>query len=405
MVSFFLRAKGKAIPEKSIVRYLGGRPVKTGPADRELLRLFKALKAQRVLVVTGRRSFERFLEQNFVEQASGKSDVLLWSAFSPNPSLDELNDLLRVAEDFRPNMIVGVGGGTALDLAKLAASFIYRPSMLQLLNSGQKPDLDYRDTSLVLVPTTAGSGAEATRFSVLYIDGIKHSVEGNAMSADVVILDEKLVLSNGKKQRASSGLDALCQAIESLWARSSNRRSASFALRGLLLLGANLQQFVNGDDSKARSVLFGSHYAGKAINLSKTTAPHALSYFLTSNYSIPHGIAVASTIGTFIDFHNHVVRNSQIINARERLGSAMAKINRALSISGPTDGASYFEGLFRSFDLRTPREYWPDSEKKRKMWVESVDAVRLSNNPVTLTTDQLMDVLSTKRDFTPENSV
>ena len=119
-------------------------------------------------------------------------------------------------------------------------------------------------------------------------------------------------MSGSPYQRATSGIDAVCQSIESSWAVASNEISRRYARHALRFLLPSLRAFVaTGDPISASAMTIGAHLSGRAIDISKTTGAHALSYFVTKRFDIPHGNAVALTLGSFIDAHAHADESSR----------------------------------------------------------------------------------------------
>lgn len=170
--------------------------------------------------------------------------------------------LSSVASDDRKELaFVAVGGGTVIDTTKLVRDAV---------NSA---------APFLAIPTTAGTGAEATRFAVYYEKGKKMSADDvRYLPTDVVLIPE-FAETQTAYQKASTEFDAYAQAVESLWANGATKESKSYAHRALDLMAAGQQ-------------MLGSYWAGKAIDISRTTAAHAFSYYMTATYGIPHGHAV-----------------------------------------------------------------------------------------------------------------
>jgi len=188
---------------------------------------------------------------------------------------------------FQPDMIIGVGGGSVMDMAKLLCAFAGTTDMLADLKSVVETGYrqERRAPHLVLVPTTAGSGSEATHFAVVYAGGTKHSVASPSLRADFVVLDPNLAVSGSAYQKATSGIDAVCQAIESIWAVGSTADSRRVAVRALTMLIPAIPSSVAGNEQVADDVTEGSYLAGRAIDLSKPQGPmqcHMLSLSSTA---------------------------------------------------------------------------------------------------------------------------
>src|SRR5690606_31046129 len=143
---------------------------------------------------------------------------------------------LSVMTEFRPDVVLGVGGGSAMDMAKLMCAYepIDAHQLHAAISSGDR--ITSRRPRLVLAPTTSGSGSEATHFAVVYIGDEKFSVAGAPMLPDAVIIDPLLTTSSTPYQRATSGIDAVAQAIESLWAAGATSLSRRYARHALAYL-------------------------------------------------------------------------------------------------------------------------------------------------------------------------
>lgn len=358
--------------------------------------LVKELGAERVLVVCGTRSFEASGAARMLPALQQVADVTRWSDFSPNTSSTDLERGLAVIQADDPDLVLGVGGGSAMDIAKLLCAYDSVPvdEVRDAIRSGAT--ITARRRALVLAPTTSGSGSQATHFAVVYIGDDKYSIAGPAMYPDRIVLDPQLAASGSPHQRATSGIDAICQAIESLWAvaaTESSRRRARYALHYLL---PSIERFVHvADPSSTRAMSIGSHLAGQAIDTSKTTAAHALSYGITKKYGVDHGNAVALTLGAFIDAHDGVRRNElQPSIDPEMHRRVMDQIRAALGVERPGQAQARFASLLQSLGLASSlADIGVDNEPAIRALVASVNTERLGNNPVRHTDASLMRVL------------
>jgi len=172
-----------------------------------------------------------------------------------------------------------------------------------------------RKIPICAIPTTAGSGAESTHFSVVYIDGNKYSLAHNTILPDLINLNPKLSYKMPPYLKAVTGLDALAQGIESYWSKNATNQSREYSAPAIKLVWNNLKKSVLKNDFDAHAkVVLGSNFAGRAINIAKTTAPHAISYYFTSKHNINHGHAVAFTLGKVFQFNceNAINSNSEM---------------------------------------------------------------------------------------------
>ncbi|MGW7259950.1 phosphonoacetaldehyde reductase [Streptomyces sp. NPDC054834] len=377
-------------PRDPVVRYGQG-------AIASVPQLVEGLPANKVLVVHGARSFAASGASRMLTSFGRRTRVRCWHDFSPNPDIHELAQGLEVVEEMRPDAVVGVGGGSAMDMAKLLCVLegVPRADLGDRVRSGAGTDV--RRMKLVLTPTTAGSGSEATHFAVVYIGDEKYSVAGAGLLPDVAVIDPALSESGSAYQRATSAADAIAQGIESLWAVHGSRESRSLALRGLRLVVAGVEEFVAAPHAgAARSMAVGSHLVGRAINRSRTTAAHALSYRMTCRYGVSHGHAVALTLGAFLDAHARAgaadLRPSVRLSEHRR---ALEDIAGVLGASCPAESSRRFVALGRRIGLAMSLpEVGVSTASEVRELAAAVNTERLRNNPVHFSGNELTDLLT-----------
>jgi alcohol dehydrogenase class IV len=325
------------------------------------------------------------------------AEVRRWSDFASNTDSADLIHGLRIIDEFRPDLVLGVGGGSAMDMAKLLCAFqgvTAEDRLHELIRSGT--EITSRTSRMVLAPTTSGSGSEATHFAVVYIGEEKFSTAGPVLRPDAVILDPALTLSSSRYQRATSGIDAVAQAIESLWAVAATDESRRWAQQALRLLLPAIEMYVNRpDDIAARAMAIGSHLAGRAIDISKTTAAHALSYGITRRYGVSHGHAVALTLGAFIELHGRAVPEQlQPSVSAAAHAKAMQMVLESLGGLSPREARKRFTALSEAIGLELqPSKVGIDIGRDVEEVVRAVNIERLSNNPLSMSNAQLMDAM------------
>lgn len=262
-----------------------------GPgAYRRLSELVGRLGARRVLVVGSATGLSR---TRVVDQLAGM-ELATFTGFHVNPDIRALAAGSRQRDLFAPDLIVGIGGGSAMDAAKAIRVLPPTPelSVHAVTGAGFQPQPDI--PALLLVPTMAGSGAEVTQFAAVYVAGRKHSLDHPRVRATMALVDPELTATCPPRTMYVGAFDALAHALESLWAvRSSaySRCLAAEALTGLVALLREPQRCLEHDGRAALSRL--ATMAGLAIDLTRTTVAHAFAYPLTACYGIPHGLACA----------------------------------------------------------------------------------------------------------------
>lgn len=254
----------------------------------EWLSNMKTIAPMHCFVVRGHRSFEACGGLEVIEQLQKEThcQITEFEDFSVNPKYEEAQVGLERLLQSNADMIVAIGGGSVLDMSKLIRHMAVEQGFSIPLHS---------------MPTTAGTGAEATHFAVVYIDGKKQSIAADDVLPDVAVVYPPFTYSNSIYQTACAGFDAIAQAIESFWAKGATEESRGYSKKALGLLWSQLPQLVQNPTEELRDqVAEGAYWAGRAINISTTTAPHAFSYAFTSHYGYPHGHAVALTFPFFV---------------------------------------------------------------------------------------------------------
>lgn len=311
-----------------------------------------------------------------------------------NPSLERAREVASLARSSGAGLVVSVGGGSAIDLAKLAALLApLDPSRWNEPGSPKSPDP--QPLTHIAIPTTSGSGSEATQFAVMYADGVKRSIDHPSLLPHAAVLDIRLHLAMPAPLAAVSGLDALCQAIESRWAVGATEGSIPLSHEAGDAVRASLVDSVTRATPRSReAMMHAAHRAGRAINITRTTAAHALSYPLSRTLGIPHGHAVALTIGAI------AARNAETTEAscNDPRGPwhVRAAVAAACGMLGTVPG-HFAEGVRRLMgDLGLARTLGEAGLERPRIdsVVSAVDPVRLSNNPRRLTREDLYAILA-----------
>ena len=243
----------------------------------------KRLGGRTVLIVTSPGMVHRpHLKQTADSLKKHKLRYDVFSEVTPEPPIEDAYRCVAFAREKGLDLLVGLGGGSVMDVAKKAAADLSLPK--------------------IMVPTTAGTGSEVTHESVLKVDGKKKAFVEAGLTADVAIVDPDLCQTMSKRLTASSGMDALAHAVECSESKKSNPVAKTLALEAYNLVKDNLMQAVKGDTQAMINLSLGSLVAGMAFGNSGTTLGHALSYPL-SNRGIPHGEAVAMVLPYALEFN------------------------------------------------------------------------------------------------------
>ena len=198
----------------------------------DLERFINGKNFKKIFILCGKKSFISSGAKIFFENIFVNKEFKIFYKNSDLPILEELIEIIKNIKDFKPDLILAVGGGAVIDYAKIANVVDIRPDLIKLIENYSYP-FKKKYTMLAVVPTTAGSGAEVTSNSVIYVNGVKHSFESELLIPDVFFLIPEFLLSAPNKIKASSGFDAIAQALESLVSKKSNEKSVEYASKSL----------------------------------------------------------------------------------------------------------------------------------------------------------------------------
>ena len=321
-------------------------------AVNDWLRHMQSIAPRRCFLVRGKRSYEQCGGKRMIDELkqSTHCEVVEYSAFSVNPKIEEAQVGVELFMQSRADVIVAIGGGSVLDMAKLIRHLAAEKGISAPLHA---------------MPTTAGTGAEATHFAVVYVEGKKQSIAAEDVLPDMAVVYPAFTYQNEAYLTACTGFDALAQAIESYWAKGATEESKMYAVRAIGLLWKQLPQLVQAPTHELRGqVAEGAYWAGRAINISTTTAPHAFSYEFTSKYGYPHGHAVALTFPFFMKLNGTQ-------GLFEQLGVSAAHVVPQME--------DYISSL--GLSLKLPPSVDVDSA------LQAVNLQRLANNPVSVNTE------------------
>ncbi len=238
-------------------------------------------------------------------------DYTIISDIPAEPNYHEAQAMVDEFKKENADFIIAIGGGSVMDVAKLSS--ILATDEYTVKDLLDDPLLAKKQITSLMIPTTAGTGAEATPNSIVGVPekDLKIGIVNPEMIADYVILDSRMIKNLPKPIAAATGVDALCHAIECFTSAKANPISNTFALEALDLIMNNIiEACTNPEALDAKShMLLGSFYAGVAITSSGTTAVHALSYPLGGKYHIAHGVSNAMLLTPVMKFNEPAIKD------------------------------------------------------------------------------------------------
>ncbi len=367
-----------------------GRIVAGPDSIEQIAEIVKDYGASRVLIISDKGVARAGLIERpkALLEAAGIAVTILDDT-PPEPEVEQANAIFSAAKNAGCDMVIGVGGGSAMDVAKLIAVLLNNDVTLrELLN---KAPIARRGLPTLMIPTTAGTGSETTPNSIVLVpeDELKVGIVSPKLMPDCVILDPKMTLGLPPAITASTGMDALCHAIECYTSKKGNPFSEMIALKAISLISRSIRRAFNtGTDIDARhDMLLGAMYGGMCIATSSTTAVHALAYPLGGKYRIAHGVSNAILLP-------FVMRFNAIGNEDKFRDVAVAMGLDVDPADSRTATEKFIEAIFElNRDLQIPSDLkrWNITEADLETLVEGAAKVTrlLDNNPRPMDKDDI----------------
>ena len=349
---------------------------------------------KKIFILCGKKSFITSGAEVFFKTLLDNKEIYSFNKSSELPILDELIKIINDIRSFKPDLILAVGGGAVIDYAKIANVIDLRADLKDLIVNYSYP-FKNKYTKLAVIPTTAGSGAEVTSNAVIYVDGIKHSFESELLVPDNFFLIPEFLVSAPNKIKASAGFDAIAQALESLVSKKSNEKSVEYASKSLRVSINSYISFLNDPNLKnATEMSIASNLAGKAISISKTTAPHAASYPFTSLFNISHGHAVGLFFENFFKFNfDNLNRSETSFDLKKRFDLVFNLFN----VKNINDFNSKITLIKKRAKLEDNLNLLNiNIEQNSERIIKGINLLRLGNNPVKIDGKDIYNIISKK---------
>lgn len=323
-------------------------------------------------------SFPFFKIHNYFEKIEfyNNTKLIKFNNITPNPLYESVVEGVNIFRNEKCDSIIAVGGGSTIDVAKCIKLYSNMDTSINYLKQAIVPN----DIKLLVVPTTAGTGSEATRYAVIYYKGNKQSVSDDSCIPSAVLFDETVLDTLPEYQKKSTMMDALCHAVESYWSINSNKESQRYSDAAIRSILANKDDYLKNYKCGNIGMLEAANLAGKAINITQTTAGHAMCYKLTSIYGIAHGHAAALCVSKLFPFMVYNIDRCIDKRGEQYLYSVFNKIAKAMECPDIKSAVAKFDEIVNSLNLTIPEVKEGDYEILKK----SVNPDRLKNNPVKL---------------------
>lgn len=289
-------------------------------------KLLHKVKFTNCLIITSNGNIERGYDKPFIDLLKKNKCNFVIHKINNYPTLLDIEIMFEHLRDHNVDLVISIGGGSSIDIAKIYSSCKLEEDSLtdisQLLNRNSSDCI-----MSIAVPTTAGSGAESTKFATIWSKESKEklSFENDNLIPDYVYLIPEFTASLSYDLTLTTTLDSMCHGIDSLLNKNSNDESITLSLDAISLISENLILLMDDlENLKLRTnILNASNLSGKAINITRTSLNHAISYPLTNYYGLPHGLACAfSVINTVEYFKEEILKlnyGKNLIKASETI--------------------------------------------------------------------------------------
>ena len=354
-------------------------------SEQALDKYFGEVGAKKILLVGG-KSLDALAVGDYFNNLASRTgiEVVRFSDFKPNPDYTSVLAGVKLYKEKGCDMVAAVGGGSAMDTAKCIKMYVTMDESKEYIEQKIVPN----DIEFLVVPTTAGTGSEATRYAIIYYNGNKVSVTDNSCIPTAVVFDPDALKTLPDYQRKATMMDALCHAVESYWSVHSTEESKAYAAEAIELIFDSMEEYLANTEKGNADMLKAANIAGKAINITATTAGHAMCYKLTTGYGLAHGHAAALCVNALFPY---MVKNTdKCTDARgqEYFSGMMDELADIICGANPLAAAERFDTLIKDLGLQRPIAHEGDIEKL----TGSVNIERLKNHPVKLDEETISEL-------------
>lgn len=317
--------------------------------------------------------------KEYFDELETRTPVVKFDDFQPNPLYESVVEGVKLFRDEGCDGIIAVGGGSAIDVAKCVKLYSNMPGD-GADGSWLKCEIVPNAVPFLAMPTTAGTGSEATRYAVVYYNDAKQSITSESIVPSTVLMDASALKTLPLYQKKATMCDALCHAIESFWSVNSTEESKGYSKKAIELVIANMDAYLANDDEANANMLVAANMAGKAINITQTTAGHAMCYKITSLFGSAHGHA--AILCDRVLFPWMIENTDKFVDSRgeEYLKNTLDEIGKAMGCKDAQGGAEKLRKIFEALAFEIPAA----TDEQYEELKTSVNPVRLKNHPVRL---------------------
>jgi len=357
----------------------------------KLKNIKKKLINQKILIITGQNSFNLSGARDKILNFIKEENTFIYYKINRQPELSEFLKILKLINKFKPNILLGIGGGTSIDYCKLCSVFFNQRNIRNIIEKNLPLKIKKKIPTLI-IPTTAGTGAEVTKFATIFINNKKFSISNNFIKPDYFSIIPEFSSKSSDYVKASSLMDTICQSTESLFSVNSNEESVKYSLKSLRLAFKNWQKYIKLNDKKsAKEIARSSNFSGKAINIAKTNGPHAVSYYFSTYHNLSHGHAVTLTINSFLYFNFINSKKEKKKNEIKDRYKKLFKLTKTKSIKGLN---LFYQSIINNLGLEINfKKLKINLKKEMKNIINETNLERLKNAPIELDKSDLYKIV------------
>lgn len=310
-----------------------------------------------------------------IKELSGGKIAEVFDGVTPNPAMIALDETAQRYRNGKFDGLVAFGGGSAIDTGKILGVLLGCPESFSLSAHflEKRPVPEVPGLPVTAIPTTSGTGSEVTPFATVWdtVSSKKYSLAHPRMFPLHAIVDPQLTLELPWDVTLATGLDAFCQALESIWNRNANPLTLGYAMRAAKLAWEALSHgkgLMESEEHRS-NLMEASLLAGLAISHTRTALCHSMSYPITAYYGVPHGLACGMWVPAVLHYNSRIV------------APLFREMENSMHIGGPDEFSQKIIGLYRKFQIgKLINKYIPDFSTVYDLLPEIITEGRAKNN-------------------------
>jgi len=351
-------------------------------------------KDKKIVLFMSESSSKRLELVEWINDLYSISSLLYINKIKSNPTYQDVYNSLLMIKGNIPEIVLTIGGGSAIDMAKatVGLSYLINKDYLfeedVLLSIKNKEFLNYsNDIKIYAVPTTAGTGSEVTRWATVWDmkEGAKYSVDAPYLYPKKAIIIPEFTVSMPKRLTLSTGLDALCQAVEAYWAKATNAMVKELSKSAIKLIVEFLPKVLNEPTNLyyRKKMFLGSLFSGLAFSNTRTTACHSISYPLTMKFNVEHGLACIMSLPQVLEINKEKIEE-------------VKELYEVLKIEQSSDLQKWLDNISNGIvDLKLS-SFGIEEKDIEELANMSFTLGRMDNNPVAIDKDNVKLILNNK---------